>query len=224
MMSVNPGFGGQSFIPNTLKKLRRVRAVLTAAGSSAPIEIDGGIDLVERRRRRRGRRQHPGRRSGHLRHVRSRSGHADACARRRTGRRVDNARHAGAAHARVACAMPTPIRWASSTTPTISSGSRSPGRNGCATAGGAIARWRQAGISLPVIEAHCEYRQPARYDDEIEIRTEARVLTPVRIRFDYEARRTADDTLSATGHTVHAALGADGRPRRLPARVLEILG
>ena len=82
----------------------------------------------------------------------------------------------------------------------------------------------QAGISLPVIEAHCEYRQPARYDDEIEIRTEARVLTPVRIRFDYEARRTADEMLSATGHTVHAALGADGRPRRLPARVLEILG
>jgi acyl-CoA thioester hydrolase len=82
----------------------------------------------------------------------------------------------------------------------------------------------QAGISLPVIEAHCEYRQPARYDDEIEIRTEARVLTPVRIRFDYEARRTADETLSATGHTVHAALGADGRLRRLPARVLEILG
>jgi acyl-CoA thioester hydrolase len=81
-----------------------------------------------------------------------------------------------------------------------------------------------AGISLPVIEAHCEYRQSARYDDEIEIRTEAKVLTPVRIRFDYEARRTADETLSATGHTVHAAIGADGRPRRLPARVLEILG
>ena len=44
VMSVNPGFGGQSFIPNTLKKLQRVRAVLTAAGSTAPIEIDGGID------------------------------------------------------------------------------------------------------------------------------------------------------------------------------------
>jgi ribulose-phosphate 3-epimerase len=45
VMSVNPGFGGQSFIPTTLQKLRRVRSVLTAAGSSAPIEIDGGIDL-----------------------------------------------------------------------------------------------------------------------------------------------------------------------------------
>lgn len=78
------------------------------------------------------------------------------------------------------------------------------------------------GIALPVIEAHCEYRQPARYDDEIEIRTVATVLTPVRLRFDYEARK-ADNTLSATGHTIHAALGPDGRPRRLPGRVLEIL-
>jgi acyl-CoA thioester hydrolase len=79
------------------------------------------------------------------------------------------------------------------------------------------------GIALPVIEAHCEYRQPARYDDEIEIRTSGKLLTPIRIRFDYEARKTADDTLAATGHTVHAALGPDGRPRRLPSRVLEIL-
>ena len=46
VMSVNPGFGGQIFIPHTLEKLRRVQAVLTAAGSSAPIEIDGGIDAT----------------------------------------------------------------------------------------------------------------------------------------------------------------------------------
>ena len=79
-----------------------------------------------------------------------------------------------------------------------------------------------SGVSLPVIEAHCEYRQPARYDDEIEIRTMATLLTPVRIRFDYEAWK-AGNTLSATGHTIHAALGPDGRPRRLPSRVLQIL-
>lgn len=78
------------------------------------------------------------------------------------------------------------------------------------------------GLSLPVIEAHVEYRQPAHYDDEIEICTLASVLSPVRIRFDYQARLGADATL-ATGHTVHASLGADGRPRRLPAQVLELL-
>ena len=44
VMSVNPGFGGQSFIPHSLDKVRRLRAMLTAAGSTAQIEIDGGID------------------------------------------------------------------------------------------------------------------------------------------------------------------------------------
>jgi ribulose-phosphate 3-epimerase len=44
VMSVNPGFGGQAFIPHSVEKVRHVRRVLDAAGSSAPIEIDGGID------------------------------------------------------------------------------------------------------------------------------------------------------------------------------------
>jgi len=45
IMSVNPGFGGQQFIPHTLPKLSAVRALLESAGSAAPIEVDGGVDL-----------------------------------------------------------------------------------------------------------------------------------------------------------------------------------
>ena len=45
VMSVNPGFGGQSFIPSSERKLTEVRALLDRAGNRAPIEIDGGIDL-----------------------------------------------------------------------------------------------------------------------------------------------------------------------------------
>jgi len=46
VMSVNPGFGGQSFIPRSESKVREVRAALDRAGNTAaPIEIDGGIDL-----------------------------------------------------------------------------------------------------------------------------------------------------------------------------------
>jgi ribulose-phosphate 3-epimerase len=45
VMSVNPGFGGQSFIPRSIEKVRAVRALLNAAGNRAPIEIDGGVDL-----------------------------------------------------------------------------------------------------------------------------------------------------------------------------------
>ena len=44
VMSVNPGFGGQSFIPHSLEKVRRVAEVLARNGADIPIEIDGGID------------------------------------------------------------------------------------------------------------------------------------------------------------------------------------
>ena len=44
VMSVNPGFGGQSFIPRSLDKIRRVKSLLASAGSSALITVDGGID------------------------------------------------------------------------------------------------------------------------------------------------------------------------------------
>lgn len=43
LMSVNPGFGGQKFIPNTLKKARRLRQLIEASGSKALIEVDGGV-------------------------------------------------------------------------------------------------------------------------------------------------------------------------------------
>ena len=44
VMSVNPGFGGQTFIPRSESKVRDVRALLDAAGNAALVEIDGGID------------------------------------------------------------------------------------------------------------------------------------------------------------------------------------
>jgi acyl-CoA thioester hydrolase len=80
------------------------------------------------------------------------------------------------------------------------------------------------GFALPVIEAHCRYRRPARYDDEIELRTTAAAVTAVRIRFDYHVHHGGDGTALATGHTVHAVLDGMGRPRRLPPRVQALLG
>jgi ribulose-phosphate 3-epimerase len=44
VMSVNPGFGGQTFIPRSESKIRAVRALLDRQGSAAPIEVDGGVD------------------------------------------------------------------------------------------------------------------------------------------------------------------------------------
>jgi ribulose-phosphate 3-epimerase len=45
VMSVNPGFGGQTFIPRSESKVREVRALLDRVGNPAPVEIDGGVDL-----------------------------------------------------------------------------------------------------------------------------------------------------------------------------------
>jgi ribulose-phosphate 3-epimerase len=45
VMSVNPGFGGQTFIPRSESKIQAVRALLDRRGSRAPIEVDGGIDV-----------------------------------------------------------------------------------------------------------------------------------------------------------------------------------
>jgi ribulose-phosphate 3-epimerase len=44
LMSVNPGFGGQKFIPTSLDKVRRLRRMIETRGLSVRIEIDGGID------------------------------------------------------------------------------------------------------------------------------------------------------------------------------------
>lgn len=79
-----------------------------------------------------------------------------------------------------------------------------------------------AGVSLPVIESHCEYRRPARYDDELEIRTMGRVTSPVRMEFTYEVWQQAEQTLVAVGYTRHAAVDPDGRPCRLPNRVRDV--
>jgi acyl-CoA thioester hydrolase len=80
----------------------------------------------------------------------------------------------------------------------------------------------QAGVSLPVIEAHCDYVRPARYDDELEILTAGRLLSPARMEFTYEVRLASDAVVSATGRTMHASVDPTGRPCRLPERIREV--
>jgi len=45
-MTVNPGFGAQTFIPRSESKIRAMRALLDREGNSAPVEVDGGIDTT----------------------------------------------------------------------------------------------------------------------------------------------------------------------------------
>jgi len=81
----------------------------------------------------------------------------------------------------------------------------------------------EEGILLPVIEASCAYHAPARYDDLVRVRTRIESATAVRIAFEYRIESEADGRLLATGTTRHASVDRGGRPRRLPARMRELL-
>ena len=79
------------------------------------------------------------------------------------------------------------------------------------------------GLRLPVVEAYARYHAPARYDDLIDIEVAPADVRRVSLRFYYRVRRASDGVLLAEGHTRHAAIGPDGRPRRMPDDVLELL-
>ena len=79
------------------------------------------------------------------------------------------------------------------------------------------------GFFLPVIEVGCQYLQAAKYDDDVDIRTQGALLSPARLKFEYEAVRAADAVVLASGYTVHAVIDRTGRPCRLPDRVRTLL-
>lgn len=80
-----------------------------------------------------------------------------------------------------------------------------------------------SGVFFPVVEASAIYKASVRYDEQIEIETLLTAAEGVRVRFDYRVRRPGDGLLLATGYTVHASCGRDGRPMRLPGTVRDRL-
>ena len=90
------------------------------------------------------------------------------------------------------------------------------------TLGSTYRQLEAEGLSLPVIDASCQYAAPCLYDDELVVVTRGHLLSPIRVAFSYAVERP-DGTVAARGRTEHATLGADGRPRRLPALLREAL-
>ncbi len=84
--------------------------------------------------------------------------------------------------------------------------------------GSSYREWEERGLSLPVVEAACRYRVPAHYDDVLTISGRAERFTGTRIRIDYRVGR--GETILAEGHTIHACLGRNGRPIRVPEGLL----
>ncbi|MBP1683977.1 MAG: thioesterase [Deltaproteobacteria bacterium] len=77
------------------------------------------------------------------------------------------------------------------------------------------------GLYLAVIETHCRYLKPARYDDELVIRAAVTDVGRARLQIAYEVAGTAGD-VRAQGSTSHVVLDEGGRPQRLPADFREM--
>ena len=80
---------------------------------------------------------------------------------------------------------------------------------------------REEQAFLAVAEANCRYLAPAKYDDEVLVETEITRVGSRVVEFSYRIKRGS--TLLAEGKTIHVVVGANGRPRTMPDRYLELL-
>jgi acyl-CoA thioester hydrolase len=76
---------------------------------------------------------------------------------------------------------------------------------------------------IVVADVHCRYHHPARYDEELRVRTRIAESRNRLVKFSYELFRDADDTLLANGQTTHIICGSNGRPKMLPEKYRRIL-
>jgi acyl-CoA thioester hydrolase len=90
--------------------------------------------------------------------------------------------------------------------------------------GSSYRQLEEDGTILPVLAAHCEYRRPVRYDEEIDVRVRATLLSPARVRFDYDIVSSGASEPSACGYTEHCGIDPAGRPRRLPPFLRRLFG
>lgn len=77
------------------------------------------------------------------------------------------------------------------------------------------------GLHLPVVEVRCRFKAPARYDDEIIVRTRLHNLRDSLIHFWYEVLRAEDRQLLAEGETVHIVINGDGQKVRFTEKYMK---
>jgi len=80
------------------------------------------------------------------------------------------------------------------------------------------------GVHFPVREAFCRYWTPARFDDVLLVSTVIEEIGGASARFGYRITRESDATLIAEGYTLHACVSDEGRVKRLPKEIRELLG
>ena len=85
-----------------------------------------------------------------------------------------------------------------------------------------VEREEQSGMA--VVEATARYKAPARYDDELIVKTRVVAIRGSIVRFGYEIVRAEDGLLLCEGETVHMAVGRDMKRKPMPKRYAELLG
>jgi acyl-CoA thioester hydrolase len=82
----------------------------------------------------------------------------------------------------------------------------------------------QDGILLAVVEVNCRFLSPARYDDEVVVRTWIERAHRRLVQFRYEILQAAEERRLAHGHTTHVFLSRDLKPAKLPAKYHALFG
>jgi YbgC/YbaW family acyl-CoA thioester hydrolase len=203
LMSVNPGWGGQTFIPQVRAKIAALRERVRRLGLSTLLEVDGGV---------------------------TRDNIAGLVAAGADLLVAGNSVFGGGDPVAVLSGMTTlRVRYPETDQMGVVHHIHylvwfEVGRTELMrSAGCSYARMEKDGVWMPVIEATCRYLSPARYDDEVRVHTQLSEVTRVRARFEYRIERVADGKLLATGATRHASTDQRGVPCRMPESVVALL-
>jgi acyl-CoA thioester hydrolase len=82
--------------------------------------------------------------------------------------------------------------------------------------GAAYKDLEEAGIFFVIAELHIKYREPARYDEKLQLTTSCSMVTAGRIEHSYELTRASDGAVLAEGSSILACVSAEGKIRRVP--------
>jgi acyl-CoA thioester hydrolase len=80
----------------------------------------------------------------------------------------------------------------------------------------------QEGCLIAVVDAHCRYKSPARYDDELIVRTHLKNVRESLVHFSYELLRSGEEAVLAEGDTTHIVIDRQMNVVPLPERYIEI--
>lgn len=80
----------------------------------------------------------------------------------------------------------------------------------------------QDGCHIAVVDARCRYKAPARYDDEVVVRTQLKNARESMVHFSYELVRASDGALLAEGETMHVVIDREMKRTAIPEKYMQI--